>query len=200
MELFNEITVPRAFILETRNESKCNMFLEQPAANGQAVNGTSDARVSDFVRKILAADVTKHPLIKDIRLISDGNKIRFDLREPIIPRMVIYQNKKYILDEETRHKLKAADSGLEIHAFIMQIPRSYNDMLYVMAARKDGHYSSHPNSNNDRMCYGTYQNRMHLGQVQISKLVDLMNIANLGSAYRSFSYTPDWAKIPHEDY
>jgi hypothetical protein len=71
---------------------------------------------------------------------------------------------------------------------------------YIYALNAAGGISSHPNSGEDHICYGTYSDRVKIGKLQISKIIDLLRIANLDSAFRNFRYSLSWSSIPHEDY
>jgi len=201
MKSFDNLTLPKSMMtIETREKSLCNIDLKQPPLPTANVSVSSNVRITEFVSALLATDLSHNPYVKEIKLSPSDKRIIFYLHKPIVPCMAIKSRRKYIFDAATMEKLKAADSSLEIHSFAMKIPDNYTDRLKIRAQDANGNPSTHPNSNDDRMCYGTYENRVFIGTVQISKLYDLMQIANLDSAYREFRAEVNWDEIPSEDY
>ena len=202
MKIFN-VSVPFDIVIEERSgvRTRINLYNSVPENNSSTRNIASDSAVNSFINGLVTADLSENKYIEEINLRSGENAIYFKLKEPIIPIMAIRENRKYIFDEELRKKLFDYDTHLVVTHLKMAIPNSIDSELKVWAWNDQVHeLSTHPNSGDDHICYGTYRDRMKIGRVQISKLIDLLRIANLDSAYRNFRYDINWSKIPSEVY
>lgn len=202
MKLFN-VLVPFDFIIERRTGARVQYnfrnSINMDSSERRSVS--NNARVNSFINGLLTADLSKNKYVENIFLRSGENAVYFKLREPIIPIMAIRENRKYIFDEETRKKIYECDNKVAVTHLKMMIPSDADHELKIWAwNEKCGELSSHPNSGDDHICYGTYRDRVKIGRVQISKLVDLLRIANLDSAYRNFRYDINWNRIPNEAY
>jgi len=200
MKLLN-VLVPKSFILESREtKNRTVKDFNRLCMNDGIRASIGSIAVQKFVTALIKADLSTNPYVDEIRLTEGSTCLLFKLKNPIIPVMAIKDGKKYIFDDEIRRKLKEADPGLEITHIRMKIPNSMDNQPYIFAINANGGISTHPNSGDDHICYGTYGDRVKIGKLQISKIIDLLRIANLDSAFRNFRYSLPWSTIPHEDY
>jgi hypothetical protein len=198
-----KVYVPLDFVVEKRSGSRVgyNFYDVENYSSSEIRRVTNNSEVNSFINGLLGADLSNHPYIERIELKSNQNYIYFWLKKPIVPTMVIKENRKYILSEEHKARLVSRDDHLQIDFLRMQIPNSIDNELRIWAMNKySGEISTHPNSGDDHICYGTYRDRVKAGKCQISHIIGLLNIANFDSAYRNFRYELDWDSIPSEAY